>query len=62
MQHCAKENLPKLSVSAVDAEASELGSATTSEDKATVAKAKNQDNVALLDVAHLLTLNPMRVI
>lgn len=56
-----KENLLKPSVSAVDAKASELGSATTSGDRATVAKAKDQGKAASSDVARelnrLLTLD-----
>lgn len=49
-----KENLLKPSVSAVDAKASELGSATTSGDRATVAKAKDQGKAASSDVAREL--------
>ncbi len=56
-----KENLLKPSVSAVDAKASELSSATTSGDSATLAKAKGQGKAASSDVARelnrLLTLD-----
>lgn len=56
-----KENLLKPSVSAVDAEASERGSATTSGDSATLPKAKDAGKVSPADVARelsrLLTLD-----
>lgn len=56
-----KENLLKPSVSAVDAEASERGGATTSGDTTPVAKAKDQGKEASSDVARelsrLLTLH-----